>query len=340
MLLSLSSLAYVVQNSDISCKIDAYLKGQSFQGAVLIAKEGKVIFSQGYGFANVEHQIPNSSQTVFRLGSITKQFTAVAILQLQEQGLLSVHDPISKYIKNYPQGDQITIHHLLTHTAGIKSITKFSNLSEIQRHPSTPQKVMGYFQDLPLEFPPGSECSYSNSGYIVLGAIVEAVAKMSYENYLKEHFFLPLGMKSTYFDHHQTVIPHRACGYGINKNQELVNAEFIDTSFPHGAGSLASTVEDLYLWDQALKTSKLLSKDSTQKLFQVQACSKINQIVYGYGFFIDPEKKTVGHKGSIEGFRAAYYRHLEDDLTVIILSNHETTNAVSLEQKLFEMIKG
>lgn len=313
-------------------KVDSYLRAQDFQGSVLIAKGGKVVFSKGYGMANVEHAIPNRPNTVFRLGSITKQFTAVAILQLQQQGKLSVRDPISKYIPGYPQGDKITIHHLLSHSAGIPSITDFSNLSEIQRHPSNVTQVMGYFKNLPLEFSPGNDFKYSDSGYIVLGAIVEAVSALPYEKYVRDNFFIPLGMNSTYMDRNQSVIPNRAAGYNVDSKGTLVNAEFIEMSFPHGAGAMASTVEDLYLWDRALKEGKLLSKESAEQLFQVQASS--GQIAYGYGFFIDQAKQTIGHMGEIEGFRAASYRHMENDLTVILLSNRENSNIVALEQGL------
>lgn len=326
------------QGTALDQKVDSYLREKNFQGTVLIAKQGKVLLSRGYGLANAEHNVPNTPQTVFRIGSITKQFTAVAILQLQEQGKLSVNDPISKYLPDYPQGDKITIHHLLTHTSGIPSITKFPNLSEIERQPSTPTTVITYFKDLPLEFEPGSDCKYSDSGYIVLGAIVEKVAGVSYEKYVQDHFFSPLGMKATYFDHNQSVIPHRAAGYGVGANGEKVNAEFIEMSFPHGAGSLASTAEDLYRWDRALKEGKLLSKDLTKKLFQVQAASENNHIAYGYGFFVDSEKHTVGHMGSIEGFRAASYRHLDGDVTLILLSNQESTKAVALEQDLYSLL--
>lgn len=315
-------------------KIDSYLRANDFRGSVLIAKGGKVLFSKGYGYANVEHQIPNTPKTVFRVGSITKQFTAVAILKLQEQGKLDVRDPISKYIPGYPQGEKITIHHLLSHSAGIPSITDFSNLSEIQRHPSTVTHVMSYFKNLSLEFPPGSDYKYSDSGYIVLGAIVEAVTGAPYEKYVQDHFFIPLGMKSTYMDRNQSVIPNRASGYNVDSKGTLVNAEFIEMSFPHGAGAMASTVEDLYLWDRALKEGKLLSKESSKQLFKVQASNKKNEIAYGYGFFIDQAKKTIGHKGGIEGFRAGLYRHLENDLTVILLSNKENTDVVALDQEL------
>lgn len=326
------------QGASLDQKVDAYLQEKNFQGAVLIAKRGEVLFSQGYGLANAEHNISNTPKTVFRLGSITKQFTAVAILQLQEQGKLKIQDPISKYLPEYPQGDKIEIRHLLTHMSGIPNITQFSNISQIQRHPSTPEEVMAYFKDLPLEFEPGSDCKYSNSGYIVLGAILEKVAKMPYEKYVQDHFFSPLGMKASYFDHNQSIIPHRAAGYGVGAHGEKVNAAFIDMSFPHGAGSLASTVEDLYRWDRALKEGRLLSKESTQKLFEIQASSEKNHIAYGYGFFVDSEKHTIGHAGSIEGFRAASYRHLDDDVTLILLSNQESTKAVALEQELYSLL--
>jgi CubicO group peptidase (beta-lactamase class C family) len=316
-------------------KVDAYLRMKSFQGSVLIAERGKVLFSRGYGLANAEHQISNTPQTVFRLGSITKQFTAVAILQLQEQGALTVNDLISKFLPDYPQGNKITIHHLLTHTSGIPSITEFPNLSIIERQPSTPRQVMAYFKDLPLEFPPGTDCKYSDSGYIILGAIIEAVTHVSYEAYLQKQFFVPLGMKATYFDHNQRVILHRASGYGRDAQGEIINAEFIEMSFPHGAGSLASTVEDLYLWDRALTGERLLSKETRALLFRAQPSSGKNEITYGYGFFIDQKRGTVGHMGSIEGFRAALYRHVDCDMTLIVLSNQEETEAVALEQELF-----
>lgn len=315
-------------------KVNNYLSEKNFQGAVLIAKGGTLLFSHGFGWANVEHQISNTPKTVFRIGSITKQFTAVAILHLHEQGLLNVHDPISQYLPGYPKGDTISIHHLLTHSSGIPSITEFPNLSQIQRHPSTPASVMAYFQDLPLEFAPGTECKYSDSGYIILGAIVESVSQCPYEEYLKEHFFKPLNMHSTYFDHNRTLIPQRASGYGVDEKGLLINAEFIEMSFPHGAGSLASTVEDLYLWDQALKNHKLLSSESHELLFSVHATSVKNQITYGYGFFIEQDKRIIGHMGSIEGFRAALYRYLDDDVTIIVLANRENISLVSLQEEL------
>ncbi len=183
-------------------EIDSFLKRNQFQGSVLIAKEGNTLFSQGYGYANEEYHIPNTKQTVFRIGSITKQFTAVALCAVAEKkGYAKCpRSPSRKYLPDYPQGNKITIHHLLSHTSGIPSITDFPHLQEIQRHPSTPSQVIAYFKDLPLEFTPGSNCKYSDSGYIILGALIESITKQPFETYIQNNLFQPLRMHSTYYD--------------------------------------------------------------------------------------------------------------------------------------------
>lgn len=331
-------------------EVDALLKQRHFQGAALIAKGGKILFSKGYGFANEEHQIPNSPQTVFRIGSLTKQFTAIAILQLQEEEKLredgklreeeklSVSDPIAKYLPDYPQGERITIHHLLSHTSGIPSITDFPNLSEIQRHPTTPLQTIDYFKDHPLSFQPGTNCDYSDSGYIVLGAIIEKVTGQPYADVIQKKILKPLDMGSTYYDQHSSIIPQRATGYVKDEQGKLSHASYLDMSFPHAAGSLATTVEDLYKLDRALKDLSLLSKKSHDLLFTPHGSSQEHHITYGYGFFLGPNNleleqagsDMIGHYGTIEGFRAASYRTLHDDLTIILLSNLENTDINAL----------
>lgn len=327
---------FLYEPHDKYLEIDQYLSKNNFQGTVLIAKGGDILFSKGYGMANEEHLIPNTTNTVFRIGSITKQFTAVAILQLQEEGILDVLDPVSKFLPDYPQGNQITLHHLLSHTAGIPEITEFSNLSEIQRHPSNPKKVMAYFKDLPLRFTPGSKYEYSNSGYIVLGAVIESVIHQPYEEYLKEHVFEPAVMKHSYFDKNQSIISNRASGYASDNNGSLVNAEFIEMSFPHAAGSLAVTAGDLLLFHKALKDGKLLSNSSLDILFTPHAQTEKKGIAYGYGFFIDAH--SIGHMGEIEGFRASSYYYVDLDLNIIVLSNHESTNTALLQKEIFSIL--
>lgn len=318
--------------------IDQYLNQNNFQGTLLIAKEGKILLNKGYGFANQEHLIPNKAETVFRAGSITKQFTAVIILQLQEKGLLNVHDPLTKFLPDYPEGNRITLHHLLSHTSGVEEITDFLNLSEIQRHPSTPEKVMAYFKDLPLRFPPGSKYEYSNSGYIVLGAVIESIIQQPYEQYLKENIFDRAGMKNAYLDRNQKIISNRASGYASDKEGALVNAEFVEMSFPHAAGSLSMTAGDLFLFHEALYEGKLLSDSSFKLLFTPHALTEKKGIFYGYGFFLDENNHSKGHMGEIEGFRAAFYHYVDHHLTIIVLSNHENIDAFALQSELFSKL--
>ena len=319
-----------------SCQsaFDRTLKESSFQGAVLVAKGGKVLFCKAYGLADVENGVPNTPQTVFRIASITKPFTGIAILQLHERGLLNIHDPIAKYL-DYPEGDKITIHHLLCHTSGIPNITKLPNFAAIQLQPTTPQETMRHFQALPLRFTPGERCEYSDSGYIVLGAIVEAVTGLSYAEYVQEHIFGPLKMHSTYCDDGRQLIPHRALGYA-QKERKLFSANYIDMTLPYAAGGIASTVEDLYRLMEGLGV--LLSQKSLDLLFTVHAEGQ--SIACGYGFRIGPKnpefeglsQATVGHFGGIEGFKAALIR--SDDFTMIILSNGEETPIHLLTQEL------
>ena len=322
-------------------EIEDYLLKNNFHGAALVAKDGKILLSKGFGLANREHRIPNKASTLFRLGSITKQFTAVAILRLQAQGKLDLHAAINSYLPDYPRGDIITVHQLLSHTSGIPSITKLSFLQDFQLHPASIDQVIDTFKNMPLEFAPGTSCNYSDSGYLVLGAIVEAVANMPYEEYLQREFFEPLGMRATYYDHNRSIIADRASGYEQVDDTTVCNARYIDMSVPHGAGALASTVEDLYIWNVALIEGRILSKESTDLLFTIHGSSNINKITYGYGFFVGPQNKgleaafstIIGHSGTIEGFRAASYHYPDEDLTVILLSNVENTpiNQLSIE---------
>lgn len=314
-------------------EIDKYLTENGFQGSVLVAKGGKVLFSKGYGFANEEHQIPNKTQTVFRLGSISKLFTAVAILQLQDKGFLNVNDPVAKYIPDYPQGDRITIHHLLSHSSGIPSIYHFSNLLEIQRQATTPLEAMRHFKNLPLKFAPGTDTDSTDSGYIILGAIIEIVTQGTYEDYLKEHIFRPLDMNATYYEHNKYVIPNRASGY-YSEGGKYYHAPFIDMSLPHAAGALSSTVEDLYKFDRAVR--------GNAALFRIYGFNPDRKIAAGYGYRIGPlnrgmegcQPDIVGHFATIDGFEGAMISYLEEDLTIILLSNVQKTDVREFHKKI------
>jgi len=315
--------------------INAYLKMGTFSGSILIARKGTILLSKGYGMANYENDVPNISETKFRLGSITKQFTATSIMQLEEKGLLDVNDPLSKYLPDYPNGEKISIHHLLTHTSGIPNFTSFPEYRKTMMLPSPVEKIIERFKYKPLEFVPGEKFKYSNSGYILLGYIIEKVSGKSYEEYLKENIFQPLSMINTGYDHHRPLIKHRASGYILSANGP-VNADYIDMSVPYASGGLYSTVEDLYLWDQALYTERLVSKSSLDRMFTP---FKGN---YGYGWFIIETfgGKLITHGGIVNGFYAYISRYVDDRVCIIVLSNIENAPVDKINIDLAAIVFG
>ncbi len=317
-------------DKDVAALMDAYLaachKLDRFSGSVLIAHKGKIVLSKGYGMANYELGVPNSPETRFRLGSVTKQFTAMAILQLEERGKLKVTDTVKSIFPDYPGGEKITIHHLLTHTSGIPNFTDSPDYFKTQTLPSPVLQTVERFKNLPLDFAPGERMSYSNSGYVLLGAIIEKVTGGTYEEFVRENIFRPLGMEGSGYDHTETIIKNRASGYEFPADK-LANASYIDMSIPHAAGALYSTVEDLYKWDRALYTDKLLSPAARTRLFTPFKGT------YAYGWSIGSfaGHKTIGHGGGINGFTTDIIRFPDDDACVIVLNNFATgfTDAIS-----------
>lgn len=319
----LLALSAICCAQDIGPKVDeylnAYVKQQKFSGSVLIARGGSILISKGYGLANYEHGVPNTPQTKFRIGSVTKQFTSMAVMQLQEKGLLNTSDPITKYLPDYPKtGERITIHNLLTHTSGIPNLTSLPDFKEWMTMPASVGKVVARFKDLPLDFPPGEKFAYSNSNYVVLAWIIEKVSGKSYEECLAENIFRPLKMTNTGYDHAAMVLEHRASGYTM-ADEGLENAPYIDMSIPIGGGALYSTVEDLYLWDRALYTEKLVKRATLEKIFTPFKNS------YGYAWLIIDlfKHKRITHGGSIQGFLSDVSRYVDDDLCIIVLSNFD-----------------
>lgn len=308
--------------------LSKYNEYGQFNGSALVAENGKVIFKKGFGFANMEWNIPNQPDTKFRLGSVTKQFTALLIVKLAEEGKLKLDVPITTYLPDYPKenGDKITIHNLLTHTSGIPNYTNAPNFfKDKARNPYTPEEFVKTFSSLPLEFKPGEKFNYSNSGYFVLGYIIEKISGKSYEQFLQETIFTPLKMENTGYDHSDKIIKNRAAGYE-KEGKVLSNAAYIDMSIPYAAGSLYSTVEDLYLWDQALYTNKLLSEKSMELLFKPYI--KAWDDSYGYGWSIEEvangdkgKVKVIEHGGGINGFNTIISRIPADKNLVVLLNN-------------------
>lgn len=317
--------------------VQAYVDQGLFSGSVLVAKDGKILLCKGYGMANYELDVPNRPDTKFRLASVTKQFTAMAIMQLQEQGLLKVTDPISKYIPDYPNGDKITIRHLLTHTAGIPNFTSFPDLKKIKLEPHTPEQMVALFKDKPLEFTPGEKHNYSNSGYVLLGYLIEKITGKKYETVLKENIFEPLGMKNTGYDHHEVILKNRASGYEIHAG-DLINSDYIDMSVSFSAGGLYSTVEDLYLWDRALYTEKLVTKKSWNEI--VTPCNKDDDYGYGWCTRKRVNRPCVAHAGGTWGFTTEILRFTNDDVSVIALSNNSSPRVGVITNGLAAIIFG
>ncbi len=308
---------------DIQNKVDeyigAYVKMNQFGGSILVAQNDQVLINKGYGMANVEFEILNDPQTKFRIGSLTKLFTAVAIMMLEEKGVLSVDDHLTKYIPDYPDGDQITIVHLLTHTSGIPDhaeLPDFNRERRVYRYDLL--QTIETFKNLPLEFTPGEKSKYSNSGYILLGYIIEQVTQTSFENFVDQNIFKPLYMVHSGYEWTDQVIKQHANGYASSGN-EIIKAAYRDISNAHASGALYSTAEDLYLWDRALYTEELITFQSLKKMFTPFK----EQFEFGYGWGIVDlfNRKMVGHNGETEGFYSNITRFINDDVCIIVLSN-------------------
>ena len=297
--------------------IQSHASAGTFMGSVLVARDGKMILNKSYGMANLELEVPNTPATKFRLGSITKQFTAAAILKLEEQGKLKIDDPVKTYLPDAPMAwDRIRIFNLLTHTSGIFNFTSLADYNTIKLTPRTPETAIAAIRDKVLDFGPGEKYSYSNSGYIVLGAIIEKVSGQSYEKFVTDNFFKPLGMNDSGYDSNTEVIKRRASGY-IKTPTGYRNAGFIHMSIPHAAGALYSTTEDLLKWEQGLFGGKVLSQASFDRM------TTPFKNDYGFGVISAMQKgrRVISHNGGIDGFNTAMSYYPDTKTVVIVLSN-------------------
>jgi CubicO group peptidase (beta-lactamase class C family) len=319
---------------DRAAQIDDLMKkyheyGQ-FNGSVLVAENGRVIYKKGLGWANMEWKVPNETDTKFRIASITKQFTAAAILQLVEQGKIKLDGKITDYLPDYRKdtGDRVTIHHLLNHTSGIPSYTSqpgfFANES---RNPYKVADFVKKFSSGDLEFEPGTKFVYNNSAYFLLGAIIEKVTGKTYEQAMQENVFGPAGMTNSGYDTSERVIEKRAAGYSKSPNG-YANAAYLDMSLPYAAGSLYSTAEDLFLWDQALYGDKILSAKSKDLMFK-PALENYGYGVESVGMMLSDKTTSVPvvrHDGGINGFSTNLVRFVADRHLIVLLDNTSQGN--------------
>ncbi|HEY8742765.1 MAG TPA: serine hydrolase domain-containing protein, partial [Chloroflexota bacterium] len=291
--------------------------------AVIVVREGQVLLRTGYGLANLELQVPVAPHMVFRLGSITKQFTALAILMLLEAGKLALDEPLTTLLPEYPAPSHVvTVEHLLTHTSGIKNLTSMPELVPLWRKDMTLPELIDLFKDLPLEFTPGDRYAYSNSGYLLLGAIIERLSGVSYEQFLRERIFEPLGMVHTAYDHTERIVAGRVSGYQKGKDG-LENAPYLSMTQPHAAGALMSSVDDLALWDAALYTERLVRQATLQRAFTPYLLANGVSTGYGYGWGITSHEghPIIEHSGGIHGFLSDAKRLPADRLFVAVLMN-------------------
>jgi CubicO group peptidase (beta-lactamase class C family) len=323
---------------DINYKIneyfDVYTQLWPFSGVVSVVREGEVIFSKGYGMANIEHSAPNTTKTKYKIASLTKQFTCAGIMILQERGLLNVQDSITKFFPDYPEFDErITIHHLMTHTSGL-----FNYLLELNpyfilgKFLLAHKEIFDLFKDMPPEFQPGEEWSYCYFGYYLLGVIIERVSGKSYIEFLKENIFKPLDMNDTGLDGYFEILPNKVSGYYAS-GERLVCGD-IDTMSAFSSGAIYSSIEDMLLWDQALYGDKILSKKSKDEMFTP------GRENYGYGWFIDKNlnRKRVRHSGGGNGFNHQLHRYIDDKVTILVLSNYGFVNSFKINEDIASIV--
>jgi CubicO group peptidase (beta-lactamase class C family) len=296
-----------------------------FSGVVLIAREGKPVFEHAYGMANMELAVPNTTATKFRIGSISKQFTAAAILLLAEQDKLDVDDLVCWHLAPCPKAwAEVTIEHLLTHHSGIPDPFSIPGFQETLALPTTLDKTVERYAGLPLTFPAGTKFAYSSAGYQVLALIVQRVSGKTYREFMHEKVFEPLGMHDTENDDNEKILPQRAAGYSKSKDGNIINAPLIHMSVPLGAGSMYSTVEDMLRWDNALAASQFLSDRSRAEMFRAHGVADWGDGV-GYGWFMGKDKHGhayAAHAGGINGFGAYVARHPEQKMLLVVLSNY------------------
>ena len=317
--------------------VDAYLKPYldlgGFTGSVLIARKGRVLLSKGYGMANYELGVPNTPTTKFHLGSVSKTFTAAAIMILQERGRLNVRDPLTKFIPDYPNGDRITLHHLLTNTSGIPNVNNFPEYSTQSKFPHTPSDLIAMFKQKPLDFEPGSRgYTESNSNYNLLAYIIEKLSGQSYGEFLRQNIFQPLNLRDTAHDGDAgALIPGKASGYVPAGATALENAPYLDWSIKTGNGSIYSTIEDLYRWDSALYTERILKKSSLTQMFAEQ-----------YGWFSGKRlnRNVVRMNGRSPGFNSDIQRYVDDDVCIIVLANTYVPTASVIGSDLAKIVFG
>lgn len=311
--------------------------------SIAIAREGKVILSKGYGLAEIEHDVRANAESMFRAGSITKQFTAAAVMRLAERGGLGLDDPVEKHVPGYKtQGRRITIRHLLSHTSGIKNYTELKRVMvDEPEHEFSRQEMLDLIQDEPLAFEPGTRFEYSNTNYYLLGMIIERVSGKDYCEFLGDEFFGPLSLSRVRCDSNTEIIKGRAQGYTF-ENEELENDRGLATSTPFAAGMLIASAHDLVVWADALPAGKIVSKESYTLMSTPFKLADGSASDYGFGLFIDTldGHSRLQHGGDIFGFNSMLARFPKAGLTIAVISNSRAISSMRLADSLSRIALG
>jgi len=334
-LLLIAHNGFAQQADKYDALLIAYAKQMRFNGSALVAKGGTILLNKGYGYRNAANKVLNTEQSIFQLGSITKQFTAAVILKLQEEKKLNVKDKLSKYFPAYTKADSITIEQLLTHTSGIFNYTNdetFMN-NEITK-PAGRDKIFALFRDKPLDFTPGTKWNYSNSGYMLLGYIIEDVTKMSYEKAVRKYIFTPLKMIHSGFDFTHLAAPDKTTGYAKMSEKDPTLTPIVDSTVSFSAGAIYSTTSDLLLWHKALETNTVLTLAQQQEAY----IPVMNNYGYGWGIDSIEGKRRVGHGGGIPGYITNFSRVPEDDICIVLLSNASDQTLEEITKSLYAIL--
>lgn len=322
--------------AQVESAVRAQMSASHIPGLSLaVVRNGKVVLAEGYGLADMELNAPAKPNTVYQLASVTKQFTATAVMMLVEEGKISLDDKIAQRLPDLPAAwGEVTVRQLLSHTSGIKGYTETPGFEKRTRVDMTSAEILGLVKELPLEFKPGEKWEYSNTGYFLLGMLIEKASGKSYGEFLAERIFSPLGMASTRVNDLAEIIPNRASGYAWRG--KVVNAERTSPTQPFSAGALVSTVEDMAKWDAALYTEKLLKKATLEQMWTAASLSGGGSANYGFGWAVGRPQghRLVGHGGGITGFSTQIDRYRDDGLTVVVLANQGTGNAGEIARRV------
>lgn len=316
--------------ADIEGAVDRIVENAMEQGpisglSVLVGLEGEVLVAKGYGFADLEHKVPATADTVYRLGSLSKQFTAAAVMQLADQGLIDLDRSIRRYLSDYPEvGEPITVRHLLNHTSGLVSYTAQSEYWRNMRQDLSHETVLSWFSERELAFTPGDRYVYSNSGYYLLGLIIESVTGDTFAEYVHRNLIDPLDLSETRYDDGLKLIPGRARGYERN-DDNFFNARWLNMKLAYSAGAMTSSVLDLYRFHQALQDARIVSPEAYATMTTPAWLNDGTFSEYGMAFHVEQwgDRRVLRHGGLIFGFKTCYYHYPDEDLTIILLMNTE-----------------